>query len=471
VAYAALLLERRRALHGVVLAAIERHAGTGRSEQAEARAYHAVRAEIWDRAVDALREAGTAAFGRGAITASVERIEQAIELLPRLPASADNTRRRIDVRLSCTPLLARGQHARFGALVREAEQLARDLDDQRRLAQALRLLGGALMADGEYTRAAEYEEEVLGLSTALGDAEVRIAAGYMLGQILGALGRYREGIARLVPLVDGPDAEVATSMLGWSTQPYAASCAWLGWFHAAIGKFEEARRYADRGVESAQRFSHPPTQVFVENVRAYIDAYQGRFDEAIPVLERALREAEVHGLGMINTLSSVLGGALAGTGRAADGLALLARGVRGQERTGNRFHLARRYREWADSLLLAGELPDAQRAADTALSLARAMGERGAEAETLRVLGAITAAGRSADPGAAATLYQQGLALASELGMRPSAAHCHLGLGGLYRRAGNGVKAKEHLTTAATMYREMDMGFWLAKAEAAEAAP
>ena len=50
--------------------------------------------------------------------------------------------------------------------------------------------------------------------------------------------------------------------------------------------------------------------------------------------------------------------------------------------------------------------------------------------------------------------------------MRPSAAHCHLGLGELYRRAGDGVKAREHLTTAATMYREMDMSFWLAKAEA-----
>jgi len=28
------------------------------------------------------------------------------------------------------------------------------------------------------------------------------------------------------------------------------------------------------------------------------------------------------------------------------------------------------------------------------------------------------------------------------------------------------VKAQEHLTTAATMYREMDMRFWLEKAEA-----
>jgi hypothetical protein len=45
-------------------------------------------------------------------------------------------------------------------------------------------------------------------------------------------------------------------------------------------------------------------------------------------------------------------------------------------------------------------------------------------------------------------------------------AHCHLGLGTLYGRTGDGVGAQEHLTTAATMYREMDMGFWLEKAEA-----
>ena len=49
--------------------------------------------------------------------------------------------------------------------------------------------------------------------------------------------------------------------------------------------------------------------------------------------------------------------------------------------------------------------------------------------------------------------------------MRPLAAHCHLGLGELYRRTGQREQAREHLTTAATMYREMGMGSWLAQAE------
>jgi class 3 adenylate cyclase/tetratricopeptide (TPR) repeat protein len=257
VAYAALLQERRRTLHGVVLAAIERHAGTRGAELAEARAYHAVRAEVWDRAVDALREAGTAAFARGAISSSVERIEQALELLPRLPASADNTRRAIDVRFSCSSvLLARGQIARVGALMREAKQLARDLDDQGRLAQALRRLGGTLMLAGQYAEAAEYENEALGLATTLGDAESRVGAAHKLGQIQGTRGMYPEAIAGLVPITDGPDAEVAKTMPA-GIQVHASTCAWLGLFHAVIGRFDEARCYADRGVEAAQAFPHP----------------------------------------------------------------------------------------------------------------------------------------------------------------------------------------------------------------------
>jgi hypothetical protein len=70
---------------------------------------------------------------------------------------------------------------------------------------------------------------------------------------------------------------------------------------------------------------------------------------------------------------------------------------------------------------------------------------------------------------AAETSYRAANALGSDLGIRPLVAHCHLGLGRLYRRTGNHAKGDEHLTTASAMYREMDMGFWLAKAEAAGA--
>ena len=50
--------------------------------------------------------------------------------------------------------------------------------------------------------------------------------------------------------------------------------------------------------------------------------------------------------------------------------------------------------------------------------------------------------------------------------MRPEVAHCHLGLAKLYRSTGKREQAREHLITATTMYREMEMRFWLEQAEA-----
>ena len=62
--------------------------------------------------------------------------------------------------------------------------------------------------------------------------------------------------------------------------------------------------------------------------------------------------------------------------------------------------------------------------------------------------------------------YQQALALADELGMRPLVAHCHLGLGTLYA-TGQRQQARAALTAAIDLYRAMDMTFWLPRAEAA----
>jgi hypothetical protein len=55
--------------------------------------------------------------------------------------------------------------------------------------------------------------------------------------------------------------------------------------------------------------------------------------------------------------------------------------------------------------------------------------------------------------------------------MRPLVAHCHLGLGKLYRRSSDPARAEEHLVIATAMYREMGMNFWLEKAEAALGPP
>ena len=82
---------------------------------------------------------------------------------------------------------------------------------------------------------------------------------------------------------------------------------------------------------------------------------------------------------------------------------------------------------------------------------------------TLRLLGEVTA--RRDPPKHADGHYRDALTLAEELGMRPLVAHCHLGLGKLYRRTGEREHAQEHLANATTMYREMGMTYWLERLE------
>ena len=121
----------------------------------------------------------------------------------------------------------------------------------------------------------------------------------------------------------------------------------------------------------------------------------------------------------------------------------------------------------SEAYLLAGRMDEAVELAGRALDLSREQKERGCEAWTLRLLGEIALHRDPPEVGKAEDSYRQAIALAEDLGMRPLLAHCHLGLGKLYRWAGNRQQAEDHLITATTMYRDMDMRFWLVQAEVA----
>ena len=115
---------------------------------------------------------------------------------------------------------------------------------------------------------------------------------------------------------------------------------------------------------------------------------------------------------------------------------------------------------------LAGRWDEAWQHARQALDLARQHKERAAEALVLHQLGVVHAHAAPPDVASAEAYYQQALALAEELGMRPLVARYHHGLGRLYDQTGRGEQARAALTTAIDLYRDMDMTLWLPQAEA-----
>jgi hypothetical protein len=74
------------------------------------------------------------------------------------------------------------------------------------------------------------------------------------------------------------------------------------------------------------------------------------------------------------------------------------------------------------------------------------------------------------DADGAERFYREALDLATEIGMAPLAARCHAGLAIVYARLSRPDAADGHLAHARSMFRSMDMRFWLdsLQAETAE---
>ena len=163
--------------------------------------------------------------------------------------------------------------------------------------------------------------------------------------------------------------------------------------------------------------------------------------------------------------AAALGMAYALDGRVAAGLALVEHGVEQAVARGRPRALAPAVACLSEAYLLAGRLEEARTRAAQAVDLARQYQQRGNQAWALWLLGESTARQASPEVEPAAGHYRQALALAEELGMRPLQAHCHRGLGTLYARQGQQGQARTALSAAITLYRSMDMRFWLPQAE------
>ena len=114
VAYGSLLLERRRVLHARIVEALEALAGERVAEQVERLAHHALRGEVWDKALAYCRQAGEKAMARSAYREAVGYFEQALSALPHLPEQRDTREQAIDLRLALrSALLPSGDSGRI----------------------------------------------------------------------------------------------------------------------------------------------------------------------------------------------------------------------------------------------------------------------------------------------------------------------------------------------------------------------
>jgi predicted ATPase len=134
VAYGSLLQDRRRALHARIVEAIEALYADRLAEHVEQLAHHATRGEMWEKTVRYLRQAGTKAFMASAHRKAAACFGHALDALAHLPETRETAEQGIDLRFDLgNVLFVLGEFERGVEVLREAEGLARTLNDSRRL--------------------------------------------------------------------------------------------------------------------------------------------------------------------------------------------------------------------------------------------------------------------------------------------------------------------------------------------------
>src|SRR5262245_9452659 len=170
VAYNSLLQERRRALHTRIVETIEELSADRLTEQVERLAHHALRGEVWDKALAYCRQAGAKAATRSAYREAVAYFEQALTAIGHLPAHRETLEQGIDLRLDIrSALLALGELGAIFDHLREAEALATALNDQRRLGWISAYMTNAVIGTSDQDCAVEFGQRALTIATASGD--------------------------------------------------------------------------------------------------------------------------------------------------------------------------------------------------------------------------------------------------------------------------------------------------------------
>jgi predicted ATPase len=469
VAYETLLQERRRTLHARIVEAFEALAGGRGVEQVERLAHHALRGEVWEKTLVYCREAGEKAMARSAYREAVGYFEQTLSALLHMPEQRDTYEQAIDLRFALrSALRPLDDFGRVLQYLREAESLAVTLDDPHRLTQVTMLLSTHFYFMAAYDQVIATGERALALATAGGEIVLQAVTNLSLGMAYQAQGDYRRAIDCFRQTAASLDGARRCERFGQLFLPSVNSRAWLAKCHAERGAFAEGRALGEEGLRIAEEVAHPGSLMIAYRRVGWLFILQGDLSRALPLLERAMSLCQELDLpGFFPEIAAALGAAYTLGGRVADAVPLLTKAMEQTLATERAIYQPFCCLSLGEAQLLAARPEEAYALAERALLLANERQEHGNQAYALRLLGDIAAWREPPASDQAEAHYQQALALAEELGMRPLQAHCHRGLGTLYVKTGQREQARAALSAAIALYRAMDMKFWLPQAETA----
>ena len=429
VAYESLLHERRRALHARIVEAMESLYADRLPEHIERLAHHALRGDVWDKAVSYSYQAGAKAAAKSAHREAVARFNDALGALERLPDSGAHREQAIDLRFSLrTSLSPLGEFQRSFELLSEAEAIARTLNDVARLARVFTFKSLYFWSVGRQDRALEAAEQAFATAEPVGERPVQVLAKLFAGRARHARGDYVGAIDLLNWVIDATEAD-RTNFLGMANLPSVSARTWLAWALAERGEFEAAMQRAEEGVYIAETVDHLVSRIYAYMALGIVHLRKGDSAKALSILQRAFTLSERGNLRMCQaTVGGYLGRAYTLSDRAYDAIPPLNEAIDAAVSMELMVDQGMRLAHLSEAYMRLGDLDRARTLAAQALETSQQYEQRAAMAWIQWILGEINS--RGGDSGAAGACYRAAEALASELGMVPLLSVCGAGTAG-----------------------------------------
>ncbi len=461
VAYGGLLRDRRRALDARIVAALEAQRGET-ADGVDRLADHALRGELWEKALAYCRSAGHHALARFANRTAATHFEHALTALGHLPEDDDIGALAIDLRLELrSALLPLGQYRRILDLLSEARRLADAVGDRRRLGGISSLLCNYFTLRFEFAHAIEHGTTALEIARTLDDPTLAVVTNSVLSAAYYGCGEYRRAIAVGTQAISQA-TDISSERFGMVLPPSVYAGALVAWSSAELGDFPAAYDIARQARRAAETFGQPHSLIFAELGEGIVHLRQGASADAIGILEQALALWESADLpAVFLEIAGPLASAYCEAGRAADAIALLERAVAHALLLRHRMGNLLRSGGMAEAYMAAGRAEEALPLAQLYVEMARFVNARGHIAWALRLLADVAASCTPIDAGTCHASITECLTIVRELGMRPLEARALLIRARLLRRLFDDAAADADLRQAAKNFADLGMTRWV----------
>jgi tetratricopeptide (TPR) repeat protein len=466
VAYNSLLLKKREEIHARIGKAIEEIYDERPEEFYEILAYHYSQSEQTKKALHYLQLSGEKSTRNHSLNEAIRFYRQAIEILNKQPETQEIKGKKIDVLLSMAiPLRVSGYPQDSLRFLKEGERLAKEIGDEKTLANFYSLIGNLYGTRGDMKLSQKYGENCFEQAIRIQDIEFMAPAAYDLCNLYTFIGEY----SKIIDIAPGviqllEKTKRKSEFFSRPDNVYSEICGYYGVSLGLLGNFEDGHTYCEKSLRHAIEIGDLRTMGFCESIFGYHYFLIGDWKVSMEHFQKCIKYFEKAkwlwplsiaccGLAYVNSF----------LGDRANIYKNLEKVHKLRRESPIELLSSFLYGLLGETYMNLGDLKSGRKYMERALSLAERNSEIHVQGFSWMGLGQILAKTSSSQIRKAEEYIRRGIALLEKINIRPHYSQGYFHLGKLYADTGQKAKAEENLKIAEEMFQEMGMNYWLNK--------